>query len=564
MENGRGEYQAELVRLEDGRTDVRVQLPGGKSWSMWGRRGAAREEELAESVPEGRLPVLLGAGLGLCLDILSQRGPVAVVDAETPIQQAVGARERLEDREGLLWLDERDPERAMELLHAWRDEHGGQELAPLSIPLYRRLDPELYPALEARMSKREDHDGEALFWRKARYAKFRGDAARVLLLSSPYFLYREIREALGRLGAEVRELDIGSEETIRPGFVEELLRHVLDFRPDFALTVNHLGVDRDGALAGLLERLSLPLASWFVDSPHLILHRYAGQASGAAAVFTWDADAVGPLTARGFPLVRYLPLATDERVFRPGLRPLNASLRAEAGFVGDSMVSKVAERLEQADPSGALKRDFRELARDFAEAPEASPADFLRRAHPEHAAAFEALPTVERQLSYEALLTWEATRVYRSRCVLGLAGFDAVVAGDVHWREILKDSSIRLEPPLDYYADLPRFYPGITVNLNCTSRQMKAAVNQRVFDVPACGGFLLTDRQAQLERLFVAGEEVAVYDDPEEIPELVRFYRDNHAERRRIVEAARSRVLAEHTYVRRLQQLLDAMRSHFG
>jgi spore maturation protein CgeB len=53
---------------------------------------------------------------------------------------------------------------------------------------------------------------------------------------------------------------------------------------------------------------------------------------------------------------------------------------------------------------------------------------------------------------------------------------------------------------------------------------MKGAVNQRVFDVPVCGGFLLTDHRRQMESLFEPGREIVCYQEPGEIPDLVRHY----------------------------------------
>ena len=69
-------------------------------------------------------------------------------------------------------------------------------------------------------------------------------------------------------------------------FVEELLRAVVEFKPDFVFTVNHLGVDREGVLIDLLARLELPLASWFVDNPHLILYVYDRLNSPWTSIFT--------------------------------------------------------------------------------------------------------------------------------------------------------------------------------------------------------------------------------------------------------------------------------------
>ena len=86
------------------------------------------------------------------------------------------------------------------------------------------------------------------------------------------------------------------------------------------------------------------------------------------------------------------------------------------------------------------------------------------------------------------------------------------------------NGKFRLGPQLNYYKELPFFYNACTVNFNATSIQMGKAVNQRVFDVPACGAFLLTDHQESVEGLFEVGKEVVTYKDRGEIADLARFY----------------------------------------
>jgi spore maturation protein CgeB len=124
----------------------------------------------------------------------------------------------------------------------------------------------------------------------------------------------------------------------------------------------------------------------------------------------------------------------------------------------------------------------------------------------------------------------------------------------------LLGKGFRLRPEVNYYDELPRIYGESAINFNATSLQMKAAVNQRIFDAPAAGGFVLTDFREQLAELFEVGEEVVIFRDPEEIPDLVRFYLKNPKLRTKITAKARRRVLGEHTYRHRVAAMLAAMR----
>lgn len=93
---------------------------------------------------------------------------------------------------------------------------------------------------------------------------------------------------------------------------------------------------------------------------------------------------------------------------------------------------------------------------------------------------------------------------------------------------------------------------------------MKGAVNQRVFDVPACGGFLVTDWRDQMEAIFDPEKEVACYRDPREIPDVVASWLADPVGREEMTRLARARILAEHTYVHRLRFLLASMRATYA
>jgi len=557
--------KAEAV-LEGGLlADLRL-VVGGKSWRLWGRSGREREEALAASVPVRSLPVIVGPTLGRCLELLAEGGrPVAVVDREAAAWDVTGLRQRFGAAPNVLWFADADPDAILTALTRWQAEQGGLPFAPLAAPASRRVAPALYGALFDALAT----SAKSNFWDKVAYPKFRAAKPRVLFLDRPYFLNREIKDALTRLDIPWSPLPVPVAAQGSTAFVESLLRRVLEFRPDFLLTVNHFGLDSEGRLAELLERLGLPLASWFVDNPQLILSRYQGLAQPGTALFTWDADNVSSLRAAGYAHVHYLPLATDSQRFRPGLASGPESWRAEVSFVGDSMARAVAESLAACAAVPELAGRYQHIAAGFGDSSERDVDAYLSAAHPALAARLRALPDPALRLACESLLTWEATRQYRRACVTALAPLSPVIAGDepgwrAVWRELPGSApAARFLPRLDYYEDLPRFYPMSAVSLNCTSRQMKGAVNQRVFDVPACGGFVLTDRREQLGRLFEPGREVVVYDAPEEIPELVARCLKDRGLRERVGAAARTRILAEHTYEHRLRELLSIMRACF-
>lgn len=555
----RSSYSAEAIHDPDGLTDVRIHIQD-KTWHMWGRRSRERETGLAESIDHGTLPVLLGSGLGHCLRTLIDRGrPVAVVDRESAILEHTGLKQACNDLPNVLWLDDDSPQTVMDALTSWQRDHDGLPFKTITIPLYMRLDRAYYKTIGDTLKDSTQTD----FWSRARYPKFQSAKPRILFFDSNYFLCNEISASLQRLDMEHRSLPLDGSGTGSQDFIERLLKTILDFKPDFVLTVNHFGLDREGKLANLLNDLELPLASWFVDNPHLIIHEYAHPGTDNTVVFTYDAGNLDTMREKGFANVHYLPLATDPHRFKPEL-PGSAPTdwHADLSFVGNSMTNPVTANLENTGLPTKLVKEYETVAAAFGESGRSNVAAFLETHAPDWAAPFAALPAIENRLAVESLITWEATRQYRLSCIRAIMTYSPLIVGDNGWRDLLGPTNgWRHLQPIDYYADLPRFYQCSKINFNCTSRQMPGAVNQRVFDIPACGGFVLTDSREQMDRLFDPGCEVIAYTTIDEIPELIGRYMADEKARKTVADAARKRILAHHTYDIRLNELVTTMRS---
>jgi spore maturation protein CgeB len=84
-------------------------------------------------------------------------------------------------------------------------------------------------------------------------------------------------------------------------------------------------------------------------------------------------------------------------------------------------------------------------------------------------------------------------------------------------------------------------------------------IKGRNFEVPGCGGFLLTERVPYLERYFALDREVAVFDGVDDLVDKVRFWLEHEQERQEVAAAGYRRVLAEHTYDHRFAAIFDEL-----
>jgi len=126
----------------------------------------------------------------------------------------------------------------------------------------------------------------------------------------------------------------------------------------------------------------------------------------------------------------------------------------------------------------------------------------------------------------------------------------------------------KLAPGSDLRAVLvPGFFtPEQMVRYFCSSKlvlnfhtwfgQFDHGVNPRLFEAAACGVAQLVDHKAEIPDLFAPDEEVLIYRTFDELPDLAQRALADPARCRRIGEAARARALRDHTYERRMQQML--------
>ncbi|MBI4683424.1 MAG: glycosyltransferase [Nitrospirae bacterium] len=400
-------------------------------------------------------------------------------------------------------------------------------------------------------------------WDRLKYPKFVQDTLNVVLIDSGYFLVKEAEKALLSLNHKVRRVPVRKNDR-GENIVSRTIEAILGAKPDFILTINHLGFDEDGALTSFFRSIEMPVASWYVDSPHIILTSGGRNISPFVSMFLWDKGYIGQIKDMGFESVSYLPLAADETVFKPmknkgqGFKTRMMDYSCDVGFVGNSLVDQTKKKLEKL-PFELYSLVEKAAARLSAE--RMSFDDLMSDMEENELMRYKALSAKQR-LDTESAVLWKATLLYRLSCIKNLEGFNLRIYGDKGWEE-LSGAHSALNPPLNYYKDLPVFYNACKINFNATHLQMGGAVNQRVFDVPACGAFVLTDHQKGIDELFDVGREIAVFNDREEIPGLVKFYLDNPEKRGAVAKKGMERVLREHTYRHRLGSLINFMETKY-
>lgn len=105
-------------------------------------------------------------------------------------------------------------------------------------------------------------------------------------------------------------------------------------------------------------------------------------------------------------------------------------------------------------------------------------------------------------------------------------------------------------------TEMPKVFQASRINLNITMRPIETGLSLRVWDVLGCGGFLLTNYQAELPSYFEIGKDLDAYESQEELMEKVQYYLSHEEERVEIAIHGYEKTARLHSYENRLAEML--------
>lgn len=154
---------------------------------------------------------------------------------------------------------------------------------------------------------------------------------------------------------------------------------------------------------------------------------------------------------------------------------------------------------------------------------------------------------------------WSALR---ERVVTDLAGqFDVKVFGP--WKKKMQPNSPllpRLRQGFFTPDEMAQMFASakVVLNLHTWYGKFDHGLNPRLFEAAACGAYQLVDFKREIPDLFDCRKEVVCYQTLDDIaPAIEAALKMNDADRKAIGDAARKRALGEHTYVHRMQKMLE-------
>ena len=105
-------------------------------------------------------------------------------------------------------------------------------------------------------------------------------------------------------------------------------------------------------------------------------------------------------------------------------------------------------------------------------------------------------------------------------------------------------------------TEMPKVFQASKINLNITMRPSETGLSLRVWDILGCGGFLLTNYQAEIPEYFEIGKDLETYESMEELEQKVQYYLTHDEERIRIAINGYDKVAKFHTYELRISEMI--------
>lgn len=344
---------------------------------------------------------------------------------------------------------------------------------------------------------------------------------------------------------------------------QEIFDKFKEYTPALFLSINDVGYDLEGRLQNLVIQSGSFIVNWFHDYP-FYEHEFKDrpyQPSEKRIDFISEKSYVDLLRSKGFNGY-FLPLATDPAYFNTN-EPCN--FERDIAFVGNSSLTlmdtiindEMSEELEQFGKlylqlKNAYYEDFTISIRDLLQKNKKLWKDKIKIPHEKFIFGMEWVIGFQHRRDFII----DISNTYKDSFVL---------FGDLYWKQFVDSSQVT--PEACYYDNLCHYYRTTKINLNVNRVQIRTSFTQRHFDCKASGSFLLTDKRECNSQFFVTEgpeKEIAEYESLAHCHELIKYYLEHEEERDRIAESGIDRILNNHTYNNRIEEIKTVCKKVWG
>jgi spore maturation protein CgeB len=128
-----------------------------------------------------------------------------------------------------------------------------------------------------------------------------------------------------------------------------------------------------------------------------------------------------------------------------------------------------------------------------------------------------------------------------------------------HWK--YKHPNLVIEAQSIYQETFVKAINTTKINLNFLRKLNRDQHTSRSLEIPACGGFMLTERTEEHQQLFHEGKEAEFFDCPDELLSKLKYYLVQEDDRQKVAQAGRRRCLKSgYSHHDRLKLMLENLK----
>ena len=393
----------------------------------------------------------------------------------------------------------------------------------------------------------------------------------ILMYRWKAYNYRDIEQTFLLLGHTVDniEQELGSYD-VSPEFERVIEEKIRGTHYDMVFTVNYFPL-----ISNVCERTGVNYVSWTCDNP-LISMYHESVFHDCNYIFTFDKTNYLEFRGMGVKHIWYLPLAVDtER--------MDALLGApeEAGRRNATQDSKMRKyrgdvafvgSLYERNSYDKIKNRLPEYLRGYFDAVMEAQLNISGANIVEPMLTTNILEQLQEYFQLEksegsfsdlglifqtTVLGFKIAEIERRRALIELSKHYRVnVYSNSDVSDLLR---IQYCGSVDYWSEMPKVFRMSKINLNFTIPNIKSGIPLRIWDVLGCGGFLLTNYQAEIPYYFKEGEDLVCFDGLEDLCEKVGYYLEHEEERKLIAWNGYHKVREKHSYIERIRTILDTV-----
>lgn len=326
---------------------------------------------------------------------------------------------------------------------------------------------------------------------------------------------------------------------------------------DFVFSFNYYPI-----ISNCCQKHNLTYVSYVYDSPQVALYSYS-ITNPCNYVFTFDKYTFQHFRSNGIESIYYLPLAANVKrlTSTPCPKEYLNKLSCEVSFVG-SIYNEEHNLFERLESISDYTRGYLE---SIMKAQQHTYGYFFL----ESLLTPNILSDLQAACPYTPMADGAETDAYiyanyflcrkiTSRERLSLLKLASECANlNLYTHNPVKElPSANYIGPVDYYDIMPLVFKNSQINLNISLKSIRTGIPLRCMDIMGCGGFLLTNFQADFMDYFTPGEDFVYYESESNFQELIKYYVSHEKERRQIQANALGKMKDSHTFEHRIQEIL--------